>query len=299
MIPHPPTLSRRRLLKTLFCSSVAMNLNLSREVQAADAPRHESLELFALGDFGSGNPNQTAVARAMVDDAGKLAKPTDGMLMLGDNFYGNMPGGVKSPRWKTGFSDLYPAKAFPGKCWAILGNHDYHDTAGNEQVQLNYAASLDRKTRWTMPGKYYRLDLPVEKPIVTFLMIDTNYPMNDGRSYLSAEERDAQKKWLESQLASSRAPFTVVVGHHPLYSDGAHGDGKVLIKDLGELFGNHGVHLYLCGHDHDLQHLELEGKKNLVRHLRRRRCRAAPSREKPQRRDLQRRPRLQPSFVHR
>jgi tartrate-resistant acid phosphatase type 5 len=255
------SISRRRLLKTLFCSSVAMKLNLSATANGNPLPGQGLLDLLAIGDFGMDNKDQQAVADAMIRYSLGLGRPPEGMLMLGDNFYKSMPGGVASPRWKTGFSDMYPSSAFPGKCWAILGNHDYHDTAGNEQVQLNYAASLDRKTRWTMPGKYYRVDLPADKPIVTFLMIDTNYPMNDGRNYLSAEERDAQKKWLESQLTSSRAPFTVVVGHHPLYSDGAHGDGKILIKDLGELFENHGVHLYLCGHDHDLQHLELDGKK--------------------------------------
>lgn len=32
-----------------------------------------------------------------------------------------------------------------------------------------------------------------------------------------------------------------------------------LVKAWGPLFEEHCVHAYLCGHDHDLQHLELEG----------------------------------------
>mgnify|MGYP002146327950 CR=1 FL=1 len=32
---------------------------------------------------------------------------------------------LKSPRWKTGFEDMYPASVFPGPCPAVLGNHDY------------------------------------------------------------------------------------------------------------------------------------------------------------------------------
>ena len=71
-------------------------------------------------------------------------------------------------------------------------------------------------------------------------------------------ELEAQMSWLEEQLASKRAPFTIVAGHHPVYSDAAHGDTAELVKDLGPLLEKHGAHVYLCGHDHDLQHLEIE-----------------------------------------
>jgi tartrate-resistant acid phosphatase type 5 len=50
------------------------------------------------------------------------------------------------------------------------------------------------------------------------------------------------------------------MAHHPVYSDGPHGDDEpgVLIRDWDALFRKYGVHLYLAGHDHDLQHLEFE-----------------------------------------
>ena len=53
-------------------------------------------------------------------------------------------------------------------------------------------------------------------------------------------------------------PFLAVLAHHPMYSDGPHGDHATLIQDWDPLFRKYGVHLYLAGHDHDLQHLELE-----------------------------------------
>ncbi len=268
---HP--ISRRRLIKTLFCSSVAMKLNLSASALAENVATPGSLELLAIGDFGSGTEAQFAVARGMARYANGLKRKTDGLLLLGDNFYGPMPGGVNSERWKTGFSDPYSREIYPGPCWAVLGNHDYHDTPGNEQAQLNYAASLDRKTRWTMPAKYYRVDLPADKPQVTFLMIDTNYQSINGhlhqadkhpetlKFWLTRDEQIAQIAWLEKQLTSPRAPFTVVVGHHPVYSEGSHGDSKPLVDELGPILEKYKVHMYLCGHDHDLQHLELDGLK--------------------------------------
>jgi len=49
------------------------------------------------------------------------------------------------------------------------------------------------------------------------------------------------------------------VAHHPVYSNGPHGDHKMLIADWDPLLREYKVHLYLAGHDHDLQHLEFEG----------------------------------------
>ena len=268
LTPMTLPMTRRRALKTLFCSSVLMDLNLGASAFGQAAPASGSLDLLALGDFGSGDERQKAVARGMARYAASLGKKPDGVMFLGDNFYGPMPGGLKSPRWQTGFSDVYPGADFPGPCWAIFGNHDYHDNRGGELVQLGYAGSLGRKTRWTCPSKFYRLDLPAENPQVTILMIDTNWESinrrvhnvkgNDRPCWMSVDEEQAQLLWLKQQLGSKRAPFTIVAGHHPVYSDAAHGDTKELVEVLGPLLEQQGVHAYFCGHDHDLQHMELE-----------------------------------------
>ncbi|BCU78260.1 metallophosphoesterase [Luteolibacter sp. LG18] len=262
-------MNRRRLLKTAFCSSLALGLNLRRSEAAPDTPAG-SLELLAIGDFGSAEESQWAVARGMTRYTQALPKPPHGMLMLGDNFYGGGMGSVDSPRWKKGFEDCYPKEVFPGPCWAILGNHDYAETAGQEKAELDYAKRPEG-TRWTMPAKYYRLDLPKENPVITLLMIDTDWePINRAIHaklaeqrpiWMTDEEKKAQMAWLEKELQSKRAPFTAVVGHHPVYSNGPHNDTKELVDELAPLLETHGVHVYLGGHDHDLQHLEIQGKK--------------------------------------
>jgi hypothetical protein len=67
---------------------------------------------------------------------------------------------------------------------------------------------------------------------------------------------------MKTELAKPRtAPWLICAGHHPLYSNGPHGDTQALIDDWGPLFQEHGVSHYFCGHDHDLQHLEFEGLK--------------------------------------
>jgi hypothetical protein len=268
MAPAPRRITRRGALKTLFCASAALALNLRPQTLSAASFAADDLHFLAIGDFGSQSKEQAAVARPMQKYAGENKLRTEGLLLLGDNFYGKMEGGLKSPRWDSGFDSMYPVAAFPGPCWAILGNHDYHDNAGGERTQLAYAQET-AGTRWQMPAKWYRVDLPAQEPMLTMIFLDSDLPAVSGgktskgtpRSSLTAEEEEQQLAWLKAELARPRGRFTLAIGHHPLYSNGQHGDTRRLIGTWGELFQEHAVHAYLCGHDHDLQHLELDGRK--------------------------------------
>ncbi|MFC5456096.1 metallophosphoesterase [Prosthecobacter fluviatilis] len=263
------SVSRRRAIQTLFCSSAAMALNLRPDSAAAEVGK-EGLHMLMIGDFGTGGVDQVKVAGAMQKFVTANGIKPEGLLLLGDNFYGPVKDGfaVNSPRWQNDIENMYPRSVFPGPMWSVLGNHDYHDNPGGEKVQLAYAAQ--QGVRWKMPGKWYRFDLgPAASPLVTFICLDTNFSSIAGgvdkktkkpRGSLSVAEEREQLAWLQSEVAKPRAPFTIVVGHHPLYSNGDHGDTKALIAQWEPLFQKHRVHAYLCGHDHDLQHLELAGR---------------------------------------
>lgn len=258
-------LNRRRALKTMFCSSAALALNIRGNVRGEVT--REALHVLAIGDFGTGGADQKAVAGAMQGLVAKEGINPAGLWMVGDNFYTAVKGGfsVDSPRWTTDIENMYPASVFPGPMWAVLGNHDYHDNIGGEKVQLAYAQKPG--VRWKMPAKWYRFDLGGPQPLVTFLCLDSNLPTvssgkdkeGNPRPHLSAAEEAEQLAWFKAELKKPRAPFTIVVAHHPIYSNGAHGDTKPLVKQWGPLLQEHRVHAFLCGHDHDLQHLELEG----------------------------------------
>ncbi|MDB6004019.1 MAG: hypothetical protein JWR15_1006 [Prosthecobacter sp.] len=260
--------SRRRAIQTLFCSSAALALNVRPDGAAAEVAK-EALHLLMIGDFGTGGADQIKVAGALKKFVTDNGMKPEGLLLIGDNFYGKVKEGLQtdSPRWKKDIEEMYPTSAFPGPMWAVLGNHDYHDNAGGEKVQLAYAAKPG--VRWKMPSKWYRFDLgPLLKPLVTFICLDTNFPAISGgpdkktkklRNSMTAAEEKEQLAWLTAELEKPRAPFTIVVGHHPLYSNGDHGDTKALISQWEPLFQKHQVHAYICGHDHDLQHLEMKG----------------------------------------
>jgi tartrate-resistant acid phosphatase type 5 len=258
-------LNRRRALQTLFCSSAALALNLSRQAKAEVAK--DGLHFLAIGDFGTGAADQKAVAAAMQTFASQQTRPPEALLLLGDNFYGPTKDGftLESKRWKDEIEGMYPASAFTGPMYAVLGNHDYHDNAGGQDVQLAYAQQAG--VRWKMPAKWYRQDFG---PQLTVLFLDSNLPSVSGgskdkktgkpRASLNAKEAAAQLTWLKAELTKPRGIFTLVVAHHPIYSNGDHGDTQALVNAWEPLLQEHRVHAYLCGHDHDLQHLEMEGR---------------------------------------
>jgi len=264
MLPSPTT--RRRFLRQSFCFSAALGLSRVLPPGAWAAEAAGDHFILAIGDFGSDDEKQQAVARGMIRHGEESKRKPDALWLLGDNFYKPMPGGVKSERWQRGFEAMYPAAHFPGPCWAVLGNHDYHDEAGGEKAQLTYAKATPG-TRWTLPAKWYRLDFPSLNPLVTFLCLDSNLPSPSGwdeklgapRPSLTAAEVAEQQAWFQAELAKPRAAYTAVVAHHPLFTNGQHGDSKPLIAAWDGLLREHGVQFYFCGHDHDLQHLEFEG----------------------------------------
>ena len=188
----------------------------------------------------------------MQDYARGLALTPQAFMLLGDNFYGPLSG-TDSPRWKVEFEEMYPAGDFPGPCYAILGNHDYDDQPDGEKIQIAYASTPN--TRWKMPDRWYRLDLPASNPVATLLCVNTHY------AKLSNGDISAQQHWLEEQLAAPRTSrWLFVCGHHPVLSCGLHHGGTPTLQRWRELFYRHNVTAYLCGHEHDLQHLREDGQ---------------------------------------
>lgn len=250
-----PRQSRRRFLQTLgFSAAALLAKGAAPRVFAQAGKRNE--HLFLLGDWGAAIAPQQHVATTMAAYAKQQHVQPAALLLLGDNFYGQLQEGVNSPRWQTQFEAMYPPADFPGPCYAILGNHDYNlEPTGKTEAQLAYAAAHPG-TRWTLPAKWYRFEFPQERPLVTFLMLDSNYqkPTLEKPS-LTVEERAAQNAWLRAELAKPRTSrFLVVCGHHPLYSNS--GDGRILIDEWDGLLREQRAHLYICGHIHDLEHLE-------------------------------------------
>jgi tartrate-resistant acid phosphatase type 5 len=264
------TESRRRFLRQSFAFSALASMGSFPALGAAALGELGSAEVLMVGDWGYENQTaQAQVASGMRDYAARHSVHPQALLFLGDNWYGELGGGVFSPRWQSQFESMYPQSAFNCPAYAVLGNHDYQRWPQSKvDVELEYAQTTRTAagpTRWTMPGRWYRFEFPKQSPLVTFLALDSNMPFADGTTErgrdftLTQAQQQEQLQWLKTELSRDRrTPFLIVMAHHPVYSDGPHGDHPVLIRDWDPLFRQHGVSLYLAGHDHDLQHLEFE-----------------------------------------
>jgi tartrate-resistant acid phosphatase type 5 len=261
--------SRRRFLfQTAKFSALALlgsPLTLAALPVPATLPDPKLSHILMLGDWGTVNEpeQQLTVANAMKRWVSENSIRPEALLMLGDNFYGEMPDGVNSRRWIQQFQQMYPSSFFPGPAYAVLGNHDYETFRGNKvEAELAYTK---QNSRWTMPRRWYTVTLPKEKPLLTLICLDSNIPGSKGHDIwpwsfvLTRQEQDEQQSWFEEELAKPcTTPFLAVAAHHPLFSNGKHRDNPQLIALWDSLLRRHNVDLYFSGHDHDLQHLEFK-----------------------------------------
>jgi 3',5'-cyclic AMP phosphodiesterase CpdA len=259
------SVSRRGFLRQSFAFSALASLGSMPSLAMKQSSASGATHWLMVGDWGYERfEAQKSVAAAMQHYAQEHKLKTDALMMLGDNWYGDLAGGVDSPRWQTQFEEMYPKSVFDCPAYAVLGNHDYQRMPESKvQAELEYAKRPG--TRWKLPARWYRFEFPAVNPLVTVLAVDSNMPHPEGAQAkgvnftLTEEERQEQLSWLKAELEKPRTtPYLIVMGHHPVYSNGPHGDHKVLIVDWEPLFRKHGVHMYFAGHDHDMQHLEFE-----------------------------------------
>jgi hypothetical protein len=200
-----------------------------------------------MGDWGEDTAGQRRVAAAMATRAKNPAEHPAAVVLCGDNFYFSLTG-VDDPRWQTLFERMYDPAALNVPFFACLGNHDY--SGNNLRIELDYARQ-HRDLRFTLPDRWYRRDIPPQKPLVTLLMLDSN------RDNLSDLQWARQIAWIKEQLASPRAQWTICCAHHPMFSNGYVFFNGILQRDWGKPFEEADVDFYLAGHEHNLQHLEI------------------------------------------
>ena len=263
--------TRRSVLQGLAATAATLPF----AAEAAALP----FAFLAIGDWGrDGASHQRDVAAQMGRQA--HAAGSKFVVSVGDNFY---PTGVRSAtdtQWLSSFEHVYTDAALQTPWYALLGNHDYK---GVPQAQLDYAKTAKR---WRMPARYYTTStlLPDGQRLDSF-MLDTS-PLvkryRDGtedaevHAQVVGQNPAAQLRWFEAALKASRAPWKIVFGHHPVYSGGLHGNTPDMVANIAPLLERYGVHAYVHGHDHDLQHI-VRGRVNYI-------CTGAGSETRPVRR---------------
>ncbi|RZK79527.1 MAG: acid phosphatase, partial [Pedobacter sp.] len=229
--------------------------------------QENAINFLVVGDWGrNGQYHQAAVAEQMGNAA--MTIDADFVVSVGDNFYPNGVASVNDPHWKSSFEDVYSSQALFNDWNVILGNHDYK---GNPEAQIAYS-KISR--RWNMPDYYYSQILAIDDDTtqkVLFAYIDTNpfvqkyYDSESYKENVSRQDTLAQKQWLNKVLGNPdpNIRWKIVVGHHPLYCGGKRVTSPETFdvrSSFEPLFQKYGVDAYICGHEHDLQHIKPAGK---------------------------------------
>lgn len=161
----------------------------------------------------------------------------DFVAHLGDVIY---PKGQHA-HYMSGFFRPFAAVLREAPVYALLGNHDVMD-AGGRQLLANL------RTREALARDGGRNFSIVRGP-VRLVLIDCN-AVNSERRYAPGHPTH---DFLAAELAAASEPWLVVASHYPMRSASRQRDRADLLLGLLPQLVEHGVGLYLSGHDHCYQ----------------------------------------------
>lgn len=206
-------------LASCYAPSTGHRTRAAQLTPSPSATPAGSLSFAVIGDFGTGDSFQKAVAQRMCK--WRRHHPFDVVITTGDNVY---PDGAPS-RFKSEFIRPYRCLRRHGvEFHASLGNHDAITDGGDNEVA---------HPKFGMGGHNYVLRL-------------------GGVRFVVADSNDLDRDWLRGALeAESGDRWTVPVFHYPVYSPGSgHGSTPGYRPSLPRLFRRKGVDMVLNGHDH-------------------------------------------------
>ncbi len=229
----------------------------------AQRPNHSAvLTFYVLGDWGTGNKNQRAVAHALKKNVAEL--PTDRtqppfVLELGDNVYeAGLKEGWNDPittkLLHDTFGEIYSEVKYNGRellYHIVPGNHDYAGRAGGQRgwgdVIHQETTAEAQFPHWRYypidPAKnsddndssnyallkkesIYTLTIPERVQITGEKLIGV-YAIDTQVILEIYQKNDAellQKHWQTLEmLLSENSWWKIIIGHHPVRSHGTHG----------------------------------------------------------------------------
>ncbi len=211
--------------------------------QVAEKPNYR---FFVLGDTGSGDANQYAVAAAMearcVQSGG-----IDGIWLLGDLFYTAGVTGLDDPQWQQKVEIPYGSPCLKkATLYPIFGNHDYR---GNTNAMIAYS---QHNPRWHFPGRFYTVDFG---RVIRMVAFDSAFPdFCFSANHCSID-------YAMQQVKAPPTAWTVVTAHNPLSSASTLGyshSGGVLGFFLRHLFCGK-ADAWFSGHAHHMEHRQVAG----------------------------------------
>lgn len=199
------------------------------------------MRFWVLGDAGTANANQEAVRNAFAPV--HAVSPADFILMLGDNayYFG------EDYQYQAAVFDMYPTYLRQLPLWSCIGNHETYGPVVNGKLAYDeifhfptngecggVASGTERYFSWNYAN-------------VHFVSLDS---MTSNRAF-----NGTMATWLAADLEANLLHWTVVLFHHPSYTQGSHnsdyeGECVEMRENILPILEEHGVDLVLNGHSH-------------------------------------------------
>ena len=250
-------------MKKTMILAIALILSLGAFAQTPEvwSGLKKDANFFLANDLGrNGYYDQKPIAELMGIMAEEIGPEC--VIAAGDVHHFDGVRSVNDPLWMTNYELIYSHPELMIDWLPVLGNHEYR---GNTQAVMDYS-TVSR--RWNMPARYYTKVYEEDGTSIRFVMVDTTPLMSKYRAentkYPEACKQDNAKQlaWVDSVLTSAKEDWVIVVGHHPIYAETPKDASERIDmqQTLGKVLCKHKqVAMYLCGHIHNFQHLQVKG----------------------------------------
>ena len=265
---------------SLFIPSIeALPIDFVPQYTTQFTPR--DINILSVGDWGSAalggyhlrNAQSTSYAKKIYASEYKPKL----VLNTGDNFYYCGIQNTSDPQINADYMELFGNISIPW--YNALGNHDY---GFNPAAQLELNNTIPQ---WIMDDRYYHRRIEFNSSYIengialNIIVLDTNPCVNDYRGNDRAkwdpcsiqyplcspvpgecmfheniinQSCKTQLDWFNTTLSNIPSnEWVFVLGHHKA--------DEIDTEDFQSLLGSNRVHLYLNGHNHNLEHYSING----------------------------------------
>lgn len=262
------------ILIAFCCSAKGLrSYDVDKEKNLVTYRTDGDVNMILLGDWGGmptppyASPFEEVTALQIMREA-KLQN-SDFVVALGDNFYFNGVTDEYDKRFQTTFERVFSNEEFQSVPWFVVGgNHDHY---GNITGQVEYSK---HSKRWNFPSLWYTIKVKTPKFNATIVMIDTVMLCGNTDDDHVADQPDPETRdqwnavdqitYIEDQLKNNKDDYVFVAGHFPVWSVAEHGPTQCLLDHLKPMLQKYKVSAYMCGHDHNLQHINDDGVEYFV-----------------------------------
>ncbi|WP_246150709.1 metallophosphoesterase [Adhaeribacter aerolatus] len=236
-------------VKRPFYSSAVANW---QTVMPPDSSRIK-YTVFLIGDVGAPEKDPLEPSLKLLESQMKSAGANSATVFLGDNIYSYGLTEAGSPGRKTDeerlTTQLDRFKGYQGEKYMIAGNHDWAQglPGGLRSVirQEVFVEEYLKDSTFVSGGDFFVPDEGCPGPYEVYLQEDVVFIALNSQWWLQEEERPYGPNnycnvadevevltRLEDIIARNNGKHIVVVGHHPLFSNGVHGGNFQLLDHI-------------------------------------------------------------------